>query len=90
MKATPPLEELLEFPTSFTFRVVATERPDLEEDVVERVGRILDRPNLQVGRQASSRGSFTSIRVTAVVTTADEIRSVYASLQGVQGLHMLL
>ena len=90
MRATPPLEDLLEFPTAFTFRVVATERDTLESEVVGIVAGVLDRSALQVRRQPSSKGSFTSIRVTAVVTTANEIRQVYADLQAIDGLHMLL
>ncbi len=90
MAKTPPLEELLEFPATFTFRVVADHDDGLEDDVRGRVESTLKRPALTVSTKASSHGAFTSIRVTAVVTTADEIRCVYAELQGVAGIRMLL
>jgi len=90
MAKTPPLEELLEFPTRFTFRVVADHQDSLEADVRGRVESVLGRPAVAVSSVGSSQGAFTSIRVTVVATTADEIRSVYAELQGVAGIRMLL
>ena len=52
--------------------------------------RILDRPLTQVSRRPSSNGAFMSIRVSVVVTSAAEIRSVYADLHKIDGLRMLL
>lgn len=90
MSDKPPLEELLDYPALFTFRVVASVRDDLEEEVCGIIVRILDRPLTQVSRRPSSNGAFMSIRVSVVVTSAAEIRSVYADLNKIEGLRMLL
>jgi putative lipoic acid-binding regulatory protein len=90
MSEKPTLEELLEFPNTFTFRVVAAHREDLQGEVREMVERLLDRPAVHVSCQPSSKGAFMSIRVSVVVTTAHEIRSVYAELNTIDGLRMLL
>ena len=90
MSDKPPLEELLDYPALFTFRVVASVRDDLEDEVRGIVLRILDRPVTKVSRRPSSKGAFLSVRVSVMVTCAAEIRSVYAALHEIEGLKMLL
>ena len=90
MPQPPALEELVDFPTVFTFRVVALATESLKEEVKGLVESSLDRPIMNMGEQESSGGKFTAVRVTATVIDADEIRRTYAALQGVSNLKMLL
>jgi putative lipoic acid-binding regulatory protein len=87
----PKLEELLEYPCSFTFRVVASASQGLEQRCRDLVEGELGRPAVQCEHQPSKKGSYASVRVTAVVLSADEIRAAYQALKGgVQGIKMLL
>ncbi len=85
-----PLDELLEFPCSFTFRVVAAAAPGLEERcsclVEAQLGRALD----EVGSRLSKEGNWCSVRLQATVRCGDEITDAYQALRGVPGLKMLL
>ena len=90
MAQTPPLDELVDFPTAFTFRVVAQATEVLEDQVREIVETCLQRPIMNVGTQASSGGRFSSVRVMATVLDADEVHRTYKALNEVPNLKMLL
>jgi putative lipoic acid-binding regulatory protein len=90
MPQPPSFEELVDFPSVFTFRVVAKATDGLKAQVREIVEASLERPIMNVGDAASSGGKFCSVRVTVTVIDADEIRRTYAALQEVPDLKMLL
>ncbi len=86
----PPLEELLAFPTDFTFRVVCRDADGLAERVREAVSNTLGRAPEAVDQQPSKKGTFRSVRVRTRVHDADEVRAVYAVLGDLPGVQMLL
>jgi hypothetical protein len=90
--ATPPpkLEELIDFPDHFTFRVVAAEAEGLADRSGRHVAAAIGRPVESVTEKPSSRGNWRSVRVVAIVHSAAEIRAAYAALQREPGVKMLL
>ena len=90
MTDKPRLEDLVDFPSVFTFRIVARSSESLRMTCRDLVEGTLGREARDVQEQPSKNGSFTSVRVAATVETADEIRSVYQALQQVEGLQLLL
>ena len=87
----PKLEELLEYPANFTFRVVADHHDGLHTLCVQTVEEFLGRPCIQSELKPSKKGTFSSVRITTVVLTADEIRGTYALIkERVSGIRMLL
>jgi putative lipoic acid-binding regulatory protein len=90
MAEHPSIDDLVDFPSVFTFRVVARATDVLKGQVREIVEQCLERPAMNVGIQASSSAKFASIRVTVTVLDADEIRNTYAALKNVPDLKMLL
>jgi putative lipoic acid-binding regulatory protein len=90
MSEHPSIDDLVDFPSVFTFRVVARATDTLKGQVKEIVEKCLSRPAMNVGTQASSSAKFASIRVTVTVIDADEIRDTYAALREVPDLKMLL
>jgi putative lipoic acid-binding regulatory protein len=90
MAEHPSIDDLVDFPSVFTFRVVARATDALKGQVREIVEQCLERPAMNVGIQASSSAKFASIRVTVTVVDADEIRNTYAALKNVPDLKMLL
>lgn len=90
MAEPPKLEDLVEFPTTFTFRVVAADAPGLTARCRELVEETLGRPVVHTEEKASKNGNFRSVRISAVVVEAQEIRSAYQALGSVEGLKLLL
>lgn len=90
MADTPNLEDLVEFPAAFTFRVVAEQQPDLASLCQRLVEETLDRPALATQETPSKNGRFRSVRITATVVDAEEIRSTYRALKQIEGLKLLL
>ena len=81
-------EDLLDFPCLFVFRVVAHQgaRAACEEKLRE----ILSRPAEGVEIKPSSKGNYEVIRLGVTVISADEIRAVYAGMDTVEGVRMVL
>jgi len=90
MAEHPSIDDLVDFPSVFTFRVVARASESLLEQVKEIVEKRLERPAMNIGLQASSGAKFASVRVTVTVLDAEEIRDTYAALKEVPDLKMLL
>jgi putative lipoic acid-binding regulatory protein len=87
---TPPLDELMEFPAAFTFRAVAATLPGLPQACATAVENALGRAPDKVSVQPSSKGKWTSVRVTAQVHSADEVLAAYAALKELDGVRMTL
>jgi putative lipoic acid-binding regulatory protein len=90
MSERPPIEELLELPCSFTFRVVAAASPGLTERCVAAVEGVLGRPVDHVYDQGSRSGRYSTVRVEATLHEAREMTEAYEALGTVPGLKMLL
>lgn len=84
------LDQLLEFPASFTFRVVAEERADLCQCCTQVVEGILGRPIERVVEQPSKSGRYRTVRLTVIVQDGQEVTRSYEALQGLAGVRMLL
>lgn len=86
----PKLEEILDFPATFTFQVIAIHTDVLVEQCVTTVERVLERRIIQVAERASSAERYRAVRVTTTVLSADEVRAVYAELNNVPDVKLLL
>jgi putative lipoic acid-binding regulatory protein len=86
----PSLEELIEFPATFTFRAVADTSPDIIDLCEQAVSNALGRKVMQTASNPSKNGRFCSVRVTATVISADEIRAAYAAIHALDGIRMML
>ena len=84
--AEPQLEDLVEFPTPWTFRAVGATTPALEAQCRAAVETSLGREVLDLASQPSSKGRWTSVRLKVVVQSAAEVRASYAALRSVEGV----
>ncbi len=90
MPTDPPrFEDLLEFPTEFTLRVIGASG-DLPARAAERAERMLGRAVLSVDTAQSREGNWVVARVTVRVESAPELRELYALLHGMEGVRMVL
>lgn len=83
-------EELVEFPTLFTFRVVARRVEGLDLQVSEAASLVTGREVHQVTVQPSREGTYQAIRVTVEVHDATEIRSIYEAFRVIAGVLMAI
>jgi putative lipoic acid-binding regulatory protein len=88
--AMPPLDDLMEFPASYTFRALAATLPGLPQACAKAVETALGRTPDKVSVQPSSKGKWTSVRVTAQVHSAEEVLAAYTALKALDGVKMTL
>lgn len=86
----PTLEELVDFPTEFTFRAVGPNGPGFAPQCEAAVYAALGRPADKVQQQASKGKAWVSVRLTVQLANADQARAVYHLLGKIQGVKMLL
>ena len=83
-------EDLLEFPTEFTFRVVAAASPQVARDSTECLERLTGMSVSILSTNPSRTGKWSVYRVQATVASADQIRTAYDELAKVSDVRMVL
>ncbi len=89
-EATRALDELLDYPNLFVFRVVGAADADLEAACRRAVLQHLERPAEATEVKPSAGGKWVSVRLAVTVVSADEIRGLYAFLHALPGVRMVL
>ena len=87
---TPELEDLVDFPTLFTFRALAAPREGMLADCQNAAEAELGRAIEEINERPSKNGKWVSVRVSVQVENAEEIRGTYAALRAVDGVKMML
>ncbi|MHB8766408.1 MAG: YbeD family protein [Deferrisomatales bacterium] len=82
-----PVEELLEFPTEFAFKVIGHHTREFPHRAVQAVRGALggERP-VAFRTRLSRAGTYISTTLTARVDSADELRAAYAALRALDGV----
>ncbi|MDY2796847.1 DUF493 family protein YbeD [[Pasteurella] aerogenes] len=83
------LKDLLEFPCSFTFKVVGLNRENLVEDVVEVISRYV-RGEYAPRQHISSKGTYNSVSVDIYAEDIEQIETLYKELAKIAGVRMVL
>jgi len=86
----PPLEDLLEFPTRFTFRAMGVAEETLVERCAQVVLDVTGRSAESVDQRESAAGRYRSVHLTVWMDTADQIRAIFAGLRALQGVRLVL
>lgn len=83
------LEELLEFPCHFSFKVVGLAEKNLVEQAVKVVQRYVPGDYLpQV--KPSSKGHYHSVTIAITATKIAQIEALYEELGKIEGVRMVL
>ncbi|CNG54792.1 DUF493 family protein YbeD [Yersinia intermedia] len=83
------LNELLEFPCSFTYKVMGIAEPQLVNQVVEVVQR--HAPGDYTPQvKPSSKGNFHSVSITITATHIDQVEILYKELADLDLVRMVL
>ena len=91
MATSPPdLRTLIDFPSTFVFRVMAEASEGLVASCEDAVAEALGRRASGVELRESSAGRYLAVRLSAEVRSPEEIYAVYAALRQVPGVRLIL
>ncbi|KAB8313391.1 DUF493 family protein [Erwinia endophytica] len=83
------LKELLEFPTSFTYKVMGLAHPELVDQVVEVVQRHAP-GDYSPDVKPSSKGNYHSVSITITATHIEQVETLYDELGKIEIVRMVL
>lgn len=83
------LNELLEFPCSFTYKVMGVAEPELLDEVVEVVQRHAP-GDYSPDVKPSSKGNYHSVSITINATHIDQVEKLYEELGALERVKMVL
>lgn len=83
------LKELLEFPTSFTYKVMGLAQPELVDQVVEVVQRHAP-GDFSPDVKPSSKGNYHSVSITITATHIEQVETLYDELGKIEIVRMVL
>ncbi|HHV3706373.1 TPA: DUF493 family protein YbeD [Salmonella enterica] len=83
------LNELLEFPTPFTYKVMGQALPELVDQVVEVVQRHAP-GDYSPTVKPSSRGNYHSVSITINATHIEQVETLYEELGNIDIVRMVL
>ncbi|MBG6244252.1 hypothetical protein CS369_04385 [Candidatus Symbiopectobacterium sp. 'North America'] len=83
------LNELLEFPCSFTYRVMGHAQPELVDRVVEVVQRHAP-GDYSPQVKPSSKGNYHSVSITITATHIEQVETLYEELGAMDIVHVVL
>ncbi|MGL9722825.1 DUF493 family protein YbeD [Sodalis sp. (in: enterobacteria)] len=83
------LNELLEFPCPFTYKVMGSSQPELVDQVVEVVQRHAP-GDYSPQVKPSSKGNYHSISITITATHIEQVETLYEELGKIDIVRMVL
>lgn len=83
------LRDLLEFPCSFTFKVVGEKRDGLIEDVIKEVQKVVA-GDYNPSIKESGKGTYHSVSITIEAENIDQVETLYTDLAKIEGVRMVL
>lgn len=83
------LKDLLEFPCSFTFKVVGAAREGLIDDVVSEVQKVV-KGDYNPSLKESGKGTYHSVSITIQAENIEQVETLYADLAKIEGVRMVL
>ncbi|HFT0297379.1 TPA: DUF493 family protein YbeD [Proteus mirabilis] len=83
------LNELLEFPCSFTYKVMGHAKPELVDQVVEVIQRHAP-GDYTPSVKPSSKGNYHSVSVTINATHIEQVENLYKELGELELVRMVL
>jgi putative lipoic acid-binding regulatory protein len=88
--AEPRFEDLVDFPTTMTLRVMCAAEPGIRDRCVQRAERITGHPVQAVAARSSAKGNYIAHHLEVLADSADQLRKVYAGLKALDGVRLVL
>lgn len=83
------LKDLLEFPCSFTYKVVGLAKPELTDKVVEVIQRHAP-GNYSPSLKKSAKGNFHSVSINITAHSIEQVETLYKELSDIDIVRMVL
>lgn len=83
------LGELLEFPCSFTYRVMGSAKPELVEQIVAVVQQHAP-GDYSPQVKPSSQGNYLSVSITIFATDIEQVERLYQALSEIDSVRMVI
>lgn len=83
------LKDLLEFPCSFTFKVVGAKRDGLIDDVIAEVQKVV-KGDYNPSVKESGKGTYHSVSITLKAENIEQVETLYTNLAKINGVRMVL
>lgn len=83
------LNELLEFPCSFTYKIMGEAKPELTEKVLAVIQKHIP-GDYTAEIKESSKGTYHSLSITVYATHIDQIETLYKELGDIDIVRMVL
>lgn len=85
------LESTHPFPGTYTIKAIGTAEGDFERRVVEAAAaQLATAADLDHSVRATRKGRHVAVTLHVTVQNAEQVRAIYAALQAVDGLTLLL
>ncbi len=85
----PTLRELLEFPCSFTYKVMGYAKPELTDKVLSVIGSHV--PGTHTAKlKESGKGTYHAVSVTITATSIEQVETLYKELGEIDIVRMVL
>ncbi len=86
-----PVEELIEFPTRYTFKAIGHHTREFTDRVYETAREALGgERKVELRTRLSRQGAYLSVTLVTRIESAEELKAVYAVLRKVEGVITLL
>jgi putative lipoic acid-binding regulatory protein len=86
----PPLEELMDFPSTYTIKVLGSAAPDfalrIHEIISAHASDSIEPPDVR----ASSKGRFVSVNITFITTSVEHLHAIHRDVKAADGVKMIL
>ncbi|OOF71036.1 DUF493 family protein YbeD [Rodentibacter caecimuris] len=83
------LKELMEFPTTMTFKIAGINRKDLSDDLVKVVQKYI-KGDYTPRETLSSKGTYTSVSIDIIAENFEQVETLYKELAKVEGVKMVI
>ena len=85
----PTLRDLLEFPCTFTYKVMGYAKPELESKVLEVIQRHAP-GTYSPSIKPSGKGTYNAVSVTITATSIEQVETLYKELGDIDIVRMVL
>lgn len=82
-------DELLDFPCDFTFKIMGLSGPTLQDDIVAVVQQHAP-GDYRPQQRPSSKGKYTSVSISVVVNSKEQIELLYNELSAIEDVRYVL
>lgn len=84
-------DELLEFPCSFSYRIIVNAEADCDNCVKKKVKEITNKEVIDIRQMNTSKNKkYNSKKLTVKVENKEELEKIYSEITKIEGIKLIL